>query len=80
MTVVIVTHEADIAAWARRRLVFRDGLIVEDVRQPGHGPAKKDGGQKDGGQIPIQEGVASGARDATTKSGSDPLSQTEQEA
>ena len=36
MTVVIVTHEADIAAWARRRLVFRDGLIVEDVRQPGH--------------------------------------------
>ena len=36
MTVVIVTHEADIAAWARRRLVFRDGQIVEDVRQPGH--------------------------------------------
>jgi len=32
MTVVIVTHEADIAAWARRKLVFRDGLIVEDVR------------------------------------------------
>lgn len=37
MTVVLVTHEADIAAWARRRLVFRDGQIVEDVRQPGHG-------------------------------------------
>ncbi|MEK9952141.1 MAG: ABC transporter ATP-binding protein [Curvibacter sp.] len=36
MTVVIVTHEADIATWARRRLVFRDGQIVEDVRQPGH--------------------------------------------
>ncbi|MDP3702600.1 MAG: ABC transporter ATP-binding protein [Hylemonella sp.] len=36
MTVVIVTHEADIAAWARRRLVFRDGQVVEDVRQPGH--------------------------------------------
>ncbi len=36
MTVVIVTHEADIAAWARRRLVFRDGQIVEDVRQSGH--------------------------------------------
>jgi putative ABC transport system ATP-binding protein len=36
MTVVIVTHESDIAAWARRKLVFRDGLIVEDVRQPGH--------------------------------------------
>jgi putative ABC transport system ATP-binding protein len=35
MTVVIVTHETDIAAWARRKMVFRDGLIVEDVRQPG---------------------------------------------
>ncbi len=36
MTVVLVTHEADIAAWARRRLVFKDGLMVEDVAQPGH--------------------------------------------
>jgi putative ABC transport system ATP-binding protein len=30
MTVILVTHEADIAAWARRRLVFKDGHIVED--------------------------------------------------
>ncbi len=35
MTVVLVTHEADIAAWARRRLLFRDGQIVEDVATPG---------------------------------------------
>jgi ABC-type lipoprotein export system ATPase subunit len=35
MTVIIVTHEADIATWARRKLVFRDGEIVEDVRQQG---------------------------------------------
>jgi putative ABC transport system ATP-binding protein len=34
MSVVIVTHEADIAMWARRRIVFRDGGIVEDVVQP----------------------------------------------
>ena len=34
MTVVMVTHEADIALWARRRIVFRDGRIVEDRRQP----------------------------------------------
>jgi putative ABC transport system ATP-binding protein len=30
MTVVLVTHEADIAAWAQRRLVFRDGRMVDD--------------------------------------------------
>jgi putative ABC transport system ATP-binding protein len=35
MTVVLVTHEPDVAAWARRRLVFRDGQLVEDARQPG---------------------------------------------
>jgi putative ABC transport system ATP-binding protein len=31
MTVVLVTHESDIAAWARRKIVFRDGHILEDV-------------------------------------------------
>jgi len=39
MTVVIVTHEADIATWARRKLVFKDGSIVQDTTQPGAGPA-----------------------------------------
>jgi putative ABC transport system ATP-binding protein len=33
MTIVMVTHEADIASWARRRIVFRDGRIVEDRLQ-----------------------------------------------
>ncbi len=33
MTVVIVTHEADIASWARRKIVFRDGHILEDIQQ-----------------------------------------------
>jgi putative ABC transport system ATP-binding protein len=36
MSIVIVTHEADIALWARRRIVFRDGRIVEDRLQPPH--------------------------------------------
>jgi len=31
VTIVLVTHEPDIAACARRRLVFRDGAIVEDT-------------------------------------------------
>jgi len=30
ITVVVVTHESDIAAFARRRITFRDGLIVAD--------------------------------------------------
>ena len=38
MTVVLVTHEADIAAWARRRLVFRDGHVLEDVVQVPYRP------------------------------------------
>jgi putative ABC transport system ATP-binding protein len=32
ITVIIVTHEPDIAARARRRVTFVDGLIVEDAR------------------------------------------------
>jgi putative ABC transport system ATP-binding protein len=35
ITVVLVTHEADVAAYARRRVLFRDGRIVED-RVLGH--------------------------------------------
>jgi putative ABC transport system ATP-binding protein len=33
ITVILVTHEADIAAWAKRKIVFRDGHIVDDVQQ-----------------------------------------------
>jgi len=35
LTVVLVTHEPDIAAYAGRVLSFRDGRIVSDVRRPG---------------------------------------------
>ena len=33
-TIVVITHEADIAAYARRKVVFRDGRIVEDRPVP----------------------------------------------
>jgi putative ABC transport system ATP-binding protein len=39
-TIILITHESDIAGWARRRVVLRDGRILEDVataREPGAG-------------------------------------------
>jgi putative ABC transport system ATP-binding protein len=33
ITVVVVTHEPDIAEWTRRRILFRDGRIISDERQ-----------------------------------------------
>jgi putative ABC transport system ATP-binding protein len=32
MTIVLVTHEADIATFAERRVTFRDGHVISDVR------------------------------------------------
>jgi putative ABC transport system ATP-binding protein len=33
LTLIIVTHDPDVAGQARRRVVFRDGLIVADEKQ-----------------------------------------------
>jgi len=33
ITIVLVTHEHDIAAYASRTIAFRDGRVVEDARQ-----------------------------------------------
>ncbi|MCW5750744.1 MAG: ABC transporter ATP-binding protein [Alphaproteobacteria bacterium] len=40
MTVVVVTHERDIAAFASRVLLFRDGKLVEDRRNAAPAHAK----------------------------------------
>lgn len=34
ITIVLVTHEPDIAGFAKRQIVFRDGLIISDTRKP----------------------------------------------
>jgi putative ABC transport system ATP-binding protein len=39
ITIVLVTHEADVARHARRRILFRDGRIVDDVAQAPHSRA-----------------------------------------
>jgi putative ABC transport system ATP-binding protein len=34
ITVVVVTHSPDVASWSRRVVTFKDGLIVDDHRNP----------------------------------------------
>lgn len=33
ITIIMVTHEADVAAYAGRRITFRDGRIIDDARE-----------------------------------------------
>ena len=33
VTVILVTHESDISEWARRKVQFRDGVIISDERR-----------------------------------------------
>ena len=35
ITIVMVTHEPDVAAFARRNIVFRDGRILSDTVEGG---------------------------------------------
>jgi putative ABC transport system ATP-binding protein len=37
-TIIVVTHEADIAAYAHRVIAIRDGQVERDVRQQPHAP------------------------------------------
>ena len=37
-TIIVVTHEADVAAYAHRVIAIRDGQVERDVRQQPHAP------------------------------------------
>ncbi|WP_443743593.1 ABC transporter ATP-binding protein [Sutterella sp.] len=46
ITVALVTHEPDMALYAKRHVVFKDGALVRDDRGlPGRGPAAHDEGR-----------------------------------
>jgi putative ABC transport system ATP-binding protein len=47
ITVVLVTHEHDVAGWARRRLTFRDGRLIADEQGAGRAPDRTVGGGSD---------------------------------
>ena len=34
-TIILVTHEEDVARYAERKIVLRDGAVIDDKRQPG---------------------------------------------
>jgi putative ABC transport system ATP-binding protein len=46
VTVVLVTHDSEVARHARRVVRFRDGRVVEDARQEPLDAREEDGGMK----------------------------------
>ena len=44
-TIIMVTHETDIAAYAARVITMRDGVILADERKPGKEPSISSGGE-----------------------------------
>jgi putative ABC transport system ATP-binding protein len=51
ITIVMVTHESDIAAYAQRNVVLRDGLVVNDVNVAGRRNAADELGRRSDGVV-----------------------------
>ena len=46
ITIIMITHEPDIASFAKRNIIFRDGKIVDDHRNSAPSIAAKGGGER----------------------------------
>ena len=46
ITIIMITHEPDIASFAKRNILFRDGMIVDDHKNSAPSVAAKGGGEK----------------------------------
>ncbi len=42
LTIVVITHERDIAAWGTRTIDFKDGVVVSDERHAAKPPLAPD--------------------------------------
>jgi macrolide transport system ATP-binding/permease protein len=62
VTILVVTHEPDIAAYAHRVVTMRDGRIVSDLRKPAPaGPPAGEGGVAPAARAPAQPPPQTGA-------------------
>lgn len=53
VSIVVVTHETDIAAYAERHVVFQDGVIVRDERQTPAGRAPADDSPRSAAEVAV---------------------------
>ncbi len=62
VTIVVVTHEADIAAYADRVLTMRDGQVIADKRNPKPARTAQRAPAADVGLVPLQRNAATAPR------------------
>jgi putative ABC transport system ATP-binding protein len=57
-TIIMVTHENDIAAWARRAVRMRDGLVESDIRNDSSPDASHTAHGEDDARLHLVNGIA----------------------